>query len=259
MKAVFGRTAGFFRKVIAPRTTKVGWFMTAEEAGFIWEGPAPSKTENEPPRSSKSVLMCPAVIDFEARQYEIKCPIDLHLRLARDQSGRLVLKNGAGSETTINTPKLAKLAALTPEENWRHGRRPIVQIMTPYRFISDELVYLSQLPPLQHYRPQPLPGILIGGRFPIDAWPRPLTWAFEWHDPAQDIVVRRGEPWFTVHFETTDPRAGIRLVEAELTADLQRQCDGVEGVAGYVNRTFSLLSVARARRPKTLLVERRKR
>ena len=33
---------------------------------------------------------------------------------------------------------------------------------------------------------------------------------------------------------------------------------GVDGVANYVQQTFSLFSTARARRPKQLLVERKK-
>jgi hypothetical protein len=248
----------WWRRVVGRKggVVKVGWFTLADEAGFIWAGPRPAKRTPEPARSPKAVRNCPAIIDHEARLLEVPCPVDLHLRFGRDKDGRPALVNGAGALSPITTAKLGKLVTLTSEDQWRHPGRPVVQIVTPYRFIADDDVYLNQLPPFHHYRSEPLPGVLIGGRFPIDAWPRPLMWAFEWHEPARDIVLERGEPWFLVRFETTDPKAKPRLVEAELTSDLERFCKGVDAVTNYVNRTFSLLPTARARRPRTLLVER---
>jgi heat shock protein HspQ len=82
-------------------------------------------------------------------------------------------------------------------------------------------------------------------------------WAFEWHDIGKDLVVRRGQPWFYVRFETNDPTHRVRLVEAELTPEVQRYIDSISGVTSYTNRTFSLFDRARARRPKQLLVKRK--
>ena len=33
-------------------------------------------------------------------------------------------------------------------------------------------------------------------------------WAFEWHDTTKDLILRRGEPLFTVRFEGPDRGAG---------------------------------------------------
>src|SRR3546814_305749 len=74
-------------------------------------------------------------------------------------------------------------------------------------------VYVNQYPPLFHYTPD-RPGIQISGRFPIDIWPRPLQWAFEWHDTAKDLILRRGEPLFYVRLDGPDPAAPTRLIEA---------------------------------------------
>jgi hypothetical protein len=102
----------------------------------------------------------------------------------------------------------------------------------------------------------PWPGLMIGGRFPIDVWPRHLMWAFEWHDLDRELVLTRGAPWFYAMFETADPSRHVRLVEAERTAELKAYMAGLKGVTNYVNRTFSLFATARARRPRKLLVRK---
>jgi hypothetical protein len=105
-----------------------------------------------------------------------------------------------------------------------------------------------------HYRRDPLPGTIFGGRFPVSVWPRPLMWAFEWHEPEKDLVLRRGEPLFYCQFEGTDPSRPVQLVEAERTAELAAYMEAVGGAVNYVNQTFSLFKAAEAMRPKKLLV-----
>jgi len=115
----------------------------------------------------------------------------------------------------------------------------------------------NQYPAFHHYKDPPAPGTIIGGRFPIDAWSRPMMWAFEWHDPSKALIWKRGEPWFYLRFESQDPKAQIKIVEAEITPALERQCRDVDSVTNYVNRTFSLFARARQLRPRRLLVEKR--
>jgi hypothetical protein len=82
-----------------------------------------------------------------------------------------------------------------------------VQLHLPYCFIADEMVYITQLSAFMHYRPDPLPGTIFGGRFPVSVWPRPLMWAFEWHEPQKDIILKRGEPLFYVPVRGDGPLA----------------------------------------------------
>ena len=112
---------------------------------------------------------------------------------------------------------------------------------------------MTQTPPFNHYRDPPWPGLEIGGRFPIHVWPRSLMWAFDWWDPSKDLILKRGEPWFYVRFETDNPRRPVRLVEAEMTPELREYCNGLDGITNYVNQTFQLFDAAEQRRPKTLL------
>jgi hypothetical protein len=108
-------------------------------------------------------------------------------------------------------------------------------------------------PPFYHYPRKPLPGVTLGGRFPIDVWPRKLVWAFEWHDGASEIHINRGDPWFYLSFETEDPSRRTRLIEADMTKELREYTNGIRSVTYYVSQTYSLFGTARERRPKKLL------
>jgi len=45
----------------------------------------------------------------------------------------------------------------------------------------------------------------------------------------------------------------VRMVEAEMTPELRKYCEGLDSVTNYMKQTFSLFSVAMSRRPKKLL------
>ena len=160
-----------------------------------------------------------------------------------------------GDQSPVRRRHLNDMIAIVPQKEWRHPKRPIIQIITPYTFLADDPVYMTQLPPFLHYRDPALPGVMIGGRMPIDVWPRVLMWAFEWFDTSKDLILRRGEPWFYTRFELPNPSQRVRLVEAQLTPELKQYFNGLNGVANYVKQTFSLFSIARQRRPKQLLVK----
>lgn len=238
------------------RRIKVGWFLDTEKAKFIW--PAPEPIIRQETGAAKSVLRCPAVRDLEARTYNVACPFDADLAYVRDTAKGPGLKNLNGVNSTIRPGALNALITFSPRAEWRHPDRPILQFTTPYTFVADDPVYLNQLPPLVSYNPDPLPGVLIGGRFPIHIWPRVLSWAFEWHDVNRPLVFRRDRPWFSLRFETQDPVQNIRLVEADFTPALRDYVQGLRGVTNYVNRTYGLFKTAAARRPKQLLVEKRR-
>ena len=73
------------------------------------------------------------------------------------------------------------------------------------------------------------------------------------------LVLRRGEPWFYVSFETLQPERLVRLVEARMTDELREYCRGIDGVTSYVNQTFDLFRTAAHRRPTRLLHRKRRR
>jgi hypothetical protein len=145
------------------------------------------------------------------------------------------------------------MVVFQPQPEWRHPDRPVLQMLTSYVFVSDDPVYINQYPPFLHYSAAGRPGVQINGRFPIDIWPRSLQWAFEWHDLSKDLILKRGEPLFYVHFEGPDPSASVRMIEAKRTPELISFIDSITGVTEWVTQTYSLFKNARERRPERLL------
>ena len=232
----------------------VGWVIDPmREANFIWDAPHKLARPEARTHHAKGISNCPAISDHEARLVEVVCPIDIKLRFFRDSQGNPSMAAIDGDQSTIRPQQFSQLVMATHPNEWRHPQRPIIQVMTPLLFVSDEPVWLTQMPAFYHRASPQLPGIMMGGRFPIHVWPRELVWAFEWHDINADLIIKRGDPWFYLNFETENPSRHVRLVEAEMTDDLRAYTIGMRGVTNYVSRTFSLFGTARSRRPKQLL------
>jgi hypothetical protein len=234
----------------------VGWLRTTEKAAVLYDPPERVSFRQTNRGHAKSAARCPAVIQLESRYFMIRCPFDLHLGFTRDAKGKPALVNRAGSASAVRANKLNEVLTLVAEPEWRYPDRPTLQLSLPYVFIADEPVWITQLDAFAHYRREPLPGTIFGGRFPVNLWPRPLMWAFEWHEPDKDIVLKRGDPLFYVQFEGYGPERPLQLVEAERTAELSRYMEAVSGAVGYVNQTFALFKAAEEMRPAKLLTPR---
>jgi len=244
---------------IRSRTAQVGWVLEPPKASMIWSAPKRLAREQVDVTHAKSVRYCPAVIEHEARYFEIECPIDAALRFGTNEKTKEpMLVNSAGDRSAIRSSHLGQLVTLMPRKEWRHPERPVLQIRTPYLFVADEPIYMTQMAPFMNYMKDPWPGVHIGGRFPIHIWPRPLNWAFEWYETGKDLILRRGEPWFYVKFETEDPDRPGRIIEAEMIQSLREYLTAISEVTHYVNRTFSLFGTAKERRPKVLLVPKKR-
>lgn len=236
----------------------VGWFRSDEKLAVLYDAPERLSFRDTAKSHAKSAGRCPAVVQMESRYFVVPCPFDLHLGFARDAKGKAVFVNRAGSASPIRTNKLNELLVMVNEAEWRYPDRPTLQLILPYVFIADEPVYLTQLGTFAHYRKDPLPGTIFGGRFPISLWPRPIMWAFEWHDTEKDIILRRGEPLFYCQFEGNGPDRPVQLIEAEKTPELANYMTQIGGAVNYVNQTFGLFKAAEAMRPKELLVPKKR-
>jgi len=231
----------------------VGWFLNETKASIIYFPPERVRSVDLNRRHAKSASRCPAVINMESRYFLIRCPFDINVGFARDDKGKAVLRNLSGESSAIRANKLGEKLHVTNEAEWRHADIPTIQLALPYVFVADEPVYMTQLSPFMHYSRESLPGTIFGGRFPINVWPRPLMWAFEWHDISRPIKISRGDPLFYAGFETTPQDRGVAMVEAEVTKDLTDYMEMISGAVNYVNQTFSLFEAAEARRPATLI------
>lgn len=233
------------------RAYTVGWLFNTEKSSIIWDSPKPVRIESQS-SDPRSVGQCPSVLDFDRRHFVINCPIDVHLRLNLTPAG-MDVTNVLADKSPIRSEALQRWIVFQPRHEWRHPQRPVVQMLTSYVFVSDDPVYINQLPPILHYPAERKPGIQINGRFPIDVWPRALMWAFEWHDTTKDLILRRGEPLFYVRFEGPDPAAPVRVIEAMKTLELESYMASITGVTEIVGQTYSLFKTARERRPARLL------
>ena len=234
----------------------MGWFLTEEKGAVLFEAPERVASRRANRAHAKSAARCPAVMQMKSRYFMVRCPYDLHLGFGRDKDGNAVLINRAGTSSTIRGNKIAQVVTFVSEAEWRYSDRPIIQLALPYCLIAGEPIYLTQLAAFAHYRTDPLPGTIFGGRFTLHIWPRPLMWAFEWLQTEKDLVLRRGEPLFYVQFETHDPARAVQLVEAARTAELMGYMNELAAVTNYVNQTFSLFEAAERLRPAKLLSER---
>jgi hypothetical protein len=232
----------------------VGWFLTSDKGAVLYDAPERLSFRQMNRAHAKSASRCPAVIQMESRYFVVKCPYDMAIGFTRDDKGKGVLVNRAGAASPVRSSKLNNILTLVNEAEWRFPDRPTIQLSLPYCFIADETVYMTQLGTFAHYRREPLPGTIFGGRFPVNVWPRPLMWAFEWHEPDRDLILRRGEPLFYVQFEAEGPDRPVQVVEAERTPELLAYLEQLSGVVNYVNQTFGLFKAAEAVRPPRLLV-----
>ena len=234
------------------RAYTVGWLLNTENASVIWDTPRPVRVESQS-ADPRSVGQCPSVLDFDRRHFVINCPIDVHLRMDLTAGG-MDITNVLADKSPIRSDALQRWIVFQPRHEWRNPQRPVLQMLTSYVFVSDDPVYVNQYPPIHHYTGDRQPGVQICGRFPIDIWPRALMWAFEWHDTSKELILRRGEPLFSVRFEGPDPAAHVRLVEATKTPELESYMASITGVSEIVGQTYSLFKTARERRPARLLV-----
>ena len=236
---------------------RVGWFRAEDKGGVLFDPPERVSFRQTNREHAKSASRCPAVIQMESRYFLIKCPFDLHIGFGRNEKGPYLV-NRAGTGGAVRSKKLGQFITMVAEEEWRYPDRPTIQLKLPYIFIADETVFITQLAAFAHYRKDPLPGTIFGGRFPINIWPRRLMWAFEWHEPEKDIQLRRGEPLFYCQFEGNGPDRPIQMIEAQRTPELQAYVDHISGAVNFANQTFSLFEAAEAARPKSLLVAKKK-
>lgn len=234
---------------------KIGWLIENNLPGdFIYFDPEPVKANRSKPLSRRAVQACPAINKFEERLFEVKVPYDIRLRYEFNNGEHQIYSIPEG--TRIDDDIIPAHVYLMKPDYWREVDTPVIQIKVPYVFLSDEEIYLTQLPPFLDYKNKELPGVISSGRFPIKNWPRNLSFGFEWIDKKKDLILRRGDPWFYVFFETKNPEDKIKLVKADSTNEFREYRRGMSEVLKYVSNSFSLFDIAKSRRPRKLLKEK---
>ena len=234
---------------------KVGWFIDENiPATFIFPEPKPVKNSRELPLSNRAVQACPAVNFLERRYFQVNFPFDIGLSYEYvNGSHNLLVIN---EKTRIDDDLINRFVVLMEPKFWRDKNYPTLQLKCPYVFISDDEIYMTQLPPFLSYKYNQLPGTVVAGRFPINIWPRVLSYGFEWVDKKKDLIFKKGDPWFYVFFETSNPEDSIQMVQADNTPELKEYRRGLSEVVKFTSNSFGLFETAKERRPSKLLKEK---
>lgn len=98
---------------------QVGWFLNDSKGGIIYDAPERVRSVEMNREHAKSASRCPAVINMESRYFMVKCPFDIHIGFARDNDGKPVLRNLAGTQPAIRGSKLGEKLHMTSEVEWR--------------------------------------------------------------------------------------------------------------------------------------------
>lgn len=235
----------------------IGWMIEPSFARLVWDEPEPLELQSVQVNSLIETYCVFNKNDLKSRHFIVRCPFELNIEYEMRSDGTHHLKDLMGIKSSINDNIFKKYCRVIGAERWRHPDRPIIQVTAPYRFLSDDKVYLSQLPPYFDDNNSKWPGILIGERFPIDIWPRLLVWEFEWHDLNEPLVIKKGDPWFMVLIETDGLNSQIRLVEARVNSEISEYLEKIKGVSELVNMSSVEYELARKCRPKRMLIPKK--
>ncbi len=238
---------------------RIGWSLvkTDNAPPMMYYPPERVRSPDVSRTHAKSASRCPAIINLESRYFLVRCPFDLNMAFQRDKDGRPAIQLLDGSMAAIRSNAMNRQITIVTEQEWRYPDRPTVQLKLPYVFLADEPVYISQLAPFMHYISPAWPGTIFGGRFPIMNWPRPMMWAFEWHDTRQPLKIKRGDPLFYVHFEIDRPDRAIQMVECQITPEVEDYMKHISGAVNFASQTFSLFEEAARVRPANLVVPKK--
>ncbi len=230
---------------------RVGWFIDTPTAGVIYDAPRPlNHTYDRGVTDRKSPDHCPAVQALHRDIYVICAPYSMVLRCVASGPGFELRLDRARSD--VSSEAARQVTRLMPRREWRKPNRPLLQLLAPYVFVTDDALELEQTAPHLHYMGGRRPGIVLGGRFPFRDWPRPLSFAFEWYDLDKPLILERGEPWFYVSFHPPmDDRVHLQRIVKSRPIEMYQA--HISGVAGFTARTFDLIEKARLVRPETLL------
>lgn len=220
-------------------TLEVHWFLMDVEASSIYFEPSKSTIIGNKNPAAKSVARCPAVLDRASRLFSVPAPIDLRLRFGGtlDKPEIRIVENH--SSVTYN--KLRNNFLIQDRAEWLSPSAPVVQITTPYVFKAKEPCFVNQVFPVEKIGLGE-PYRLIEGRFPIDKWLRPLSWAIEWVDTSQDVIIQRGQPWFSLFFDFEKPDSRARLKRGKISSADKDALFATKDVTAYINGTKKLWS-----------------
>ncbi|WP_092402075.1 MULTISPECIES: hypothetical protein [Candidatus Ichthyocystis] len=226
----------------------VGWTLSEEGGSVLFYSPEPLSSLYS--RKMIGVSACPAVQHYERRVFCVRSPYSLRIRAKFDNDKWYFYP--VYPFTEMPESSLFERVQFQPRSAWRDPFVPVLQLLLPYVFVSDEDVFLNQIEaPCGKNRN----WSLLSGRFNIYDWQRPINWAISWTDTSEDIVIRRGDVLFGLLFESCHPNKGIVLKRMPYEGAIRALVEETRGVSTHVRGTFSLFAIQRQKRLPVLGTE----
>ena len=228
----------------------IGWTFANNLSSSLYYDPIPLGVIQKNRSSSiDGVSACPAVKVFENRIFVVRSPYTFRFRAQRNNS--VFEFCPVFPDTEVQEDILRSLIEFQPKSNWRSKNTPILQLSLPYVFFSDVNAYVNQIEApfdcgLKNWS-------LIQGRFNIYDWQRPINWSIEWIDTSQDLIIKRGQPLFSLLIETENPDGTLELKYVERNDEIERVLQASNSVSKLTHGTFGLLKEAGKKRPKKLI------
>lgn len=233
-------------------SVQIGWCYVNTEGTAAYPPPEKLHIGKDPSPTKRGPLSCPAIRASSQGYFVIKSPFSLHLRFRK--RGDVVSIIPVYPFTSINESKLKEILRLEPRDVWRSTDVPLLQIPSPYFFVTDDPIEIEQSPPIfsdtttLNWRP-------LSGKFNIHGWHRPLNWAFEWDTKCGDLVVKMSEPIYYVRFYDSENRliSNPELKKIPLTEELRERLNSTAGVTAIQRGTSNLIRKASEDRTNNLL------
>lgn len=229
----------------------IGYCLADPRGGFAFQPPRTVISQRERPLGARAVQNCPAVNGLERQLIEMPSPVGLRLTLETEDGAPALSVIPVG--TFVEPEIIGRMLSLDAPDRWRHPARPVLRLILPWFFVTDDPCMMAQLPPFLGASMRRWPGTVVARRWPVHLWPQTLEWVFEWDRADQELTLRQGEPLCYFYCEFNHPAKRPRLVEAELTADLAEYRQGLDGVEHITPRLDEMWEQARHRRPARLL------
>ena len=234
-----------------PEYCEIGYCLAEDQGGFAFSPPRTVIEGRSKALGMRAIQNCPAVNTIERQLVEIPAPIALRMKLVIE-GGKLDMRvNPTG---TFATPQvLNAFINAEPPDRWRDPKKPVLRFKIPFFFVTDEPCMVSIVPPFLSPGMREWPGTMVAGRYPVTDWPQSVSWALEWDNFDQELIIRQGEPMAYAMFEFDNPNKRPKLVEAELTEELSEYRAGMDGVHHLTDQIEELWQKARKRRPEKLM------
>lgn len=232
----------------------VGWCINSDSFAIAFDPPSKLIPPKDTTTNSKGFLSCPAVRKFSEGIYQVLSPFSLKLR-AVENNGQLTIV--PVYPFTSLTEEIAKIfIKIEPQETWISNTTAVVQIPSPYVFISDHKILIEQFSP-ELSKKSKMNWRVVPGKFDIYAWQRPLNWAFEWDFSCGDFEIRVGEPQYNIRFlpqEHALENCKISLEKLELNKSINERLALTKDVAKIRRGTSQLfMKAAQLRKNKKFL------